>query len=352
MSLVGWAVPGMGEERARKLRAVRERLLEARSVVLTTHVNPDGDGIGSMVALAHWLMRQGAEATIITPSRVPDSLHFLLGDVPALIGEDPAAADPLAGADTVAILDTAEIKRLGPVGEHALRIGGVLIDHHPPVGPPLLAPSIRDPAACATGELIFDFLSLEGEPPADAEPLTETVARGLYAAIATDTGSFGFSNTSARTHAIAAVLLGSGIDPGAMYRALYGTYSLARLALTRLGLERLEVDPRAPIAWIALDHKTLGRMGARNEDLEGLVEYPRRLEGVEVGLVFRGLGRQRTKVSFRSNSEVDVAHAARLLGGGGHPRAAGALIELPLEDTVRTVLDTLRPLTQALAADK
>ena len=124
----------MSPARAAALGAIRRRLRDASSVVLTTHVNPDGDGIGSMVALASRLLRHGAEATIVTPSRPPASLRFLLRDIPALVEEDPAAADPLNGADTIAILDTAEPKRLGNLPGHAERTGGVLIDHHPPVG--------------------------------------------------------------------------------------------------------------------------------------------------------------------------------------------------------------------------
>ena len=335
------AVPPPSAPRAAELSAVRRRLDQASSVVLTTHVNPDGDGIGSMVALASRLLRRGAEATIVTPSAPPPSLRFLLTEVPALLAEDPAAADPLARAEAIAILDTAEPKRLGNLPDHVARVGGVLIDHHPPVGPPLVEPAIRDPAACATGELVFDLLSL------DEEPLTTHEAEALYVAIATDTGSFRFSNTSPRAHAIASVLLDAGVDSGAMYRALYGVYSRGRLGLLRLGLERLEVDPRAPIAWIALDHRALSRVGARGQDMEGLVEFPRRLEGIEVGLLFRGLARDRTKVSLRSNGNVDVSAVAQLLGGGGHTKASGAIIELDLEAAVRVVLDALRPLVEA-----
>ena len=336
------SVPRMPSTRAAALDAIRRRLARASSVVLTTHVNPDGDGIGSMAALAARLLRRGAEATIVTPSPAPRSLRFLLADVPAFVAKDPAAADPLQRADAIAILDTAETKRLGGLPDHAARTGGVLIDHHPPVGAPLLEPAIRDPSACATGELVFDLLAM------DDASLTRREAEGLYAAIATDTGSFRFSNTSPRAHAIASALLGAGVDSGAMYRALYGTWSRGRLGLLRLGLERLEVDPRAPIAWIALDHAALSSVGARGEDLEGLVEFPRRLEGIEVGLLFRGLAPDRTKVSLRSNGPVDVSGVARSLGGGGHTKASGVIIERDLEASVRRVLEALRPLTDAV----
>ncbi len=340
------AVSPMSPGRAKALEAIRHRLGEASSVVLTTHVNPDGDGIGSMVALASRLLRHGAAATIVTPSRPPASLAFLLRDIPALVEEDPAAADPVSGADAIAILDTAEPKRLGGLAAHAERTGGVLIDHHPPHGSPLVSPAIRDPSACATGELIYDLLSF------DDEALTRAEAEALYAAISTDTGSFRFSNTSPRAHAIASVLLEAGVDSGALYRALYGVYSRGRLALMRLALQSLEVDPRAPIAWVALDHRVLSRTGARSDDMEGLVEFPRRLAGMEVGLFFRGLARDRTKVSLRSNGEVDVAGVAQLLGGGGHTKASGVLLELELDEAVRIVVDALRPLVEAAVAEQ
>ncbi len=310
--------------------------------MLTTHVNPDGDGLGSMVALALRLRDQKIEVTIVTPSRPPKSLLFVVADIPTLVADDPAASDPLDRADAIAILDTAEPKRLGSLPGYAARVGGVLIDHHPAVGEVIVEPAIRDTSACATGELIFDLLSL------DERPLTLTEAEGIYVALATDTGSFQFSNTSSRTHAIAAHLVDAGVDPGAMYRALYAVYTRGRLALLKLGLESLEVDPLAPIAWVAVDHHALTQTGARGDDMEGLVEFPRRLQGMEVGLLFRGLTKNRTKVSLRSNGEVDVSGVAQDLGGGGHAKASGVLLEMGLEEAIRAVVDALRPLVKAV----
>ena len=112
--------------------------------------------------------------------------------------------------------------------------------------------------------------------------------------------------------------------------------------MIRLALERLEVDPTAPVAWVAVDHNALSECSASSEDMEGLVEYPRRLAGVEVGLFFRGLSSERTKVSLRSNGQSDVNRVARRLGGGGHVRAAGAVLALPLADAESVTLDALR----------
>jgi phosphoesterase RecJ-like protein len=315
-------------------------LAAANRVVLTSHINPDGDGVGSMVALADRLRSGGTEATIVTPSQAPRSLRFVYGDLPVFDAKDPAAADPLNAADLIAVLDTAEKHRLGAVGDYLDRTAAVIIDHHPPVGPALAEPAIRDPSACATGELIFDLLSL------DDRPISALAADGLYVAIATDTGSFQFSNTTARTHEIAAELVRGGVDPESMYRRLYGTFSRGGLALIRRALETLEVDPLSPVAWVAIDHKVLRECSASSDDMEGLVEYPRRLTGIEVGLFFRGLSGDRTKVSLRSNGDVNVSTIAQELGGGGHEKASGIVLDLGLEAAVNAVLERVRPAAQ------
>jgi len=205
------------------------------------------------------------------------------------------------------------------------------------VGPPLVEPALRDPTACATGELIFDLLGLEGDR------LSRLEAQGLYIAIATDTGSFQFSNTTSRTHEIAARLVEMGVDPEAMYRRLYAVYSRGGLALIQRALARLEVDPLSPVAWVAVDHVALKEVGARGEDMEGLVEYPRRLDGMEVGLFFRALSTTRTKVSLRSNGDVNVSTIAQELGGGGHAKASGIVLDVELEEAIRMVVDKVRP---------
>lgn len=295
-----------------------------------------------MVALASRLRARGIEATIVTPGPTPASLGFVYGDLPVFSATDPASRDPLDSCDAVAVLDTAERSRIVRVVDALDRAGGALIDHHPPVGEPIVEPAIRDPAACATGELVFDLIRL------DDAPITRFEADALYVAMTTDTGSFQFSNTTARTHAIAAALLEAGVDPAAMYRDLHGTLTRAGLALLRHALARLEVDPLAPVAWVAVDHEVQRDLAARPDDFEGLVDYPRRLAGIEVGLFFRALSSSRTKVSLRSNGEVDVSAIAHELGGGGHTKAAGVVLESGLEDSIRAVVDRVRPAARAV----
>ncbi len=326
------------------LAAVRARLERARNVVLTTHVNPDGDGVGCEVALAHFLGRRGIGATLVNPSPVPDSLRFLLKGVEAATPGQRAGARALEAADLIAVLDTAEEGRLGPIARRLATTPGVLIDHHPPVGPPITEPAVRDPTACATGELVFDMLTLDGGAIGDRE------ATPLYVAIVTDTGSFRFSNTTARTHEIAARLVAAGADPGALYGDLFGQYTEPRLRLLRRTLETLEVDDDLPIAWTVLDAAALRDSGAKAEDTDGLVEFPRRLRGIEVALAFRELSADRTKVSLRSTGDVDVARIAQSLGGGGHEKAAGVVVAEPLRAAIETVLRQARDAVRVHAA--
>jgi phosphoesterase RecJ-like protein len=179
-------------------------------------------------------------------------------------------------------------------------------------------------------------MRVAGDDPTPAE------ARGLYVAIATDTGSFRYANTTPRTHEIAAELLRTDVDPERMYSRIYAQYTPAGLELLRQALERLEVDAELPLAWITLREADLARTGASKEDLEGIVEYARRIRDVRVALLFRELYDGSTKVSLRSTGDVDVAAVARELGGGGHPKAAGVVVAEQLEPAMERVLAAVR----------
>lgn len=323
-------------ERRAALQEIRSRLLSASRVALTTHLNADGDGMGSEAALARFLEARGVRATIVNPTPVPDGYAFLTEGLRVWSVGQPEGVEALEEADLIAVLDTAETHRLGRIAEYLDATAAVLLDHHPPTGPAIVEPAVRDPSACATGELVYDLLTLEGEPPGEA------VAVALYVAIVTDTGSFRFSNATPRAHAVAGELIRAGADPEALYRRLFARYTPERLALVRLALETLGVDEELPIAWIDVTYAALRKSGARTEDTDGLVEYPRRLEGIEVALVFRELARDKTKVSLRSNGPVDVAELARGLGGGGHRKASGLVVSSGMEEAKRDVLDAVR----------
>lgn len=331
------AVP---DERREALTAVRARILEARRPVLTTHVNADGDGTGSEVALAAWLAGRGTEPRIVNPTPFPDRYRFLLPDDAWLA--TPADTDD---ADLLVVLDTGEPDRVGKIARLGRDRDVVVIDHHPPSRQGFDAVAqVLEPAACATGELIYDLLSMEDRGAA----WTDAVLQGLYAAIVTDTGSFRFANTTERTHAIAGDLVRRGVDPETMYRHLYGTVPLRRIEVLRVALDNLEVDTESAIAWITIPRTVTTEIGADADDLDGVIEHARSIQGTEVALLFKETVEGGTKISFRSNGHVDVNAIARTFGGGGHVKAAGALVGRPIDQARPAVLDAVRKAVQAL----
>lgn len=326
------------EERRPDLEKIWAALQQARRIVLTTHVNADGDGAGSEVAVASCLRRHGHQATIVNPTAFPDNYRFLLGDLPVHQDREPKGREALRSADLFLVLDTSEASRIGSIAQALEGREVLVLDHHPPNPDPLGDPAVRDPSACATGELAYDLLEVAGGA------LRPQEARALYVAIVSDTGSFRFSNTSPRALRIAAHLMETGVDPAEMYRRLYRQYTPGRLALVQRALASLRVDSALPIAWVTLSRAEVKAAGAAGDeiDTEGIVEYPRRLRGIEVAVMFRELSGGRTKASLRSNGDVDVASVAQALGGGGHTKAAGVLLDMPLEEGRRAVLEHLK----------
>jgi bifunctional oligoribonuclease and PAP phosphatase NrnA len=197
---------------------------------------------------------------------------------------------------------------------------------------------VEDVSACAAGELVYDLLLTAGMP----RPWPETVVNAIYTAIVTDTGSFRFSNTTRRAHAIAGDLLEQGVDPEAMFRRIYATVPLRRIELLRHALDHLQVDERYPITWISIERGVMERIGGSSEDLDGVIDHARSIEGTEIAILFRETADGSTKVSLRSAGDANVNAVARRFGGGGHIKASGALIPAPLPQVREQVLAAAR----------
>ena len=321
------------------LERIAEAMGGAASIALTTHVNADGDGAGCEAALASWLARLGRKVAIVNPTPFPDVYRHLVEE-PAWI-VDPGTvrtAVALQGVDLLVVVDTSERSRIGRVAAAARGIETVVIDHHLPSEEPIEGRVVQDERACATGELVYDLLVVAGVE----RPWPGPVARGVYTAVLTDTGSFRFANTTARAHAIAGDLLAQGVDPESVYRRVFASVPLGRMRLLARALDRLEVDPRYPITWITLERAAMEATGAGSEDLDGIVEQARTVEGTEVAILFRETADGGTKVSLRSAGATNVNAIARRFGGGGHRKASGALIAAPLKEVVPLVLAAAR----------
>jgi bifunctional oligoribonuclease and PAP phosphatase NrnA len=317
------AVP---EHRKAGLDRILGALQDRARIVLSTHVNADGDGAGCEAALAAWLVQRGQHVNIVNPTPFPAQYRHLIGDPDWLVElTDVRVGKTLGETDALFVVDTGEPKRIGKVLS-GLRSGApvIVLDHHPPSEPGFKnSVALLDTSACATGELVYDLLVQSDQPwPALCN-------EGIYTAIVTDTGSFRFSNTTPRAHALAGELIRRGVDPEEAYRRLFATVPLHRIQLLRHALGTLEVDAEAPITSVTVARAIMQETGATTEDLDGLVEHARSIEGTEVALLFRETTDGSTKVSLRSNGVVDVNAIARQFGGGGHIKAAGAVINAP-----------------------
>ncbi len=327
------------------LASAREALDRARRPLITTHVNPDGDGLGSELALHRFLWERGKQTVILNASQTPLFYGFL--DPDGLI-QSYQSGEPLPGeVDLLVALDYGKWERLGPMTQTASKSGlpVLCIDHHPSEGGESFGdPQVINQHACATGEIIYDLLkSYEGSSP--PPPLSLPVAEALYAAIMTDTGSFRFSNTNGRTHRIAAELLDLGVKPQTTYSNIYESTHPARLRLLGLTLSGLKLSADGRIGWIAVTQEMLKSAEARPEDTEDFVDFPRSLDGVQVSVLFIELPTGIIRTSLRSKGLIRVNRIAMSLGGGGHPFAAGIRVQGPLEEAVPRVL---RPLEEAV----
>ncbi len=313
--------------RRRAAKEVLDLFVPGMRVALTTHVNADGDGTGSEVALWHLLTRMGVRAAITNPTPFPTRYRFLLNGAQ---GADKSreAVKHLERADAILVLDISDLGRLGHLGQVVGRrdVPVACIDHHVSNGSLPAGPRMVDSDACATGELVHDLAHVAGWE------LREDAARALYVAVLTDTGGFRFSNTTARTLRVAAHLLEQGLDPEEIYREVYASESEGKVRLLSEVLETLVVERDCQLAWVTIPPGALERHGVDADELEGVVEFARSIQGVRLALLFRELANHRIKVSFRSVGGIDVAQLAESFGGGGHRRAAGASLEGTLAD--------------------
>jgi phosphoesterase RecJ-like protein len=311
-----------------------------RRFLLTTHVRPDGDGLGAMIALAEALEALGKEVRMVNASTYPPRYAFL--DPERRVRYFEAPGDEYRDAEAVVVLDTGTWNQLGGFGPflRGLSADKVVIDHHM-TQDDLGALRLVDTTAEATGRLAHQAIAALGVP------LSAGMASNLFVALAMDTGWFRHGNASPATFALASDLVAAGARPVVLYDELYERNSLGRLRLTGLVLERLTVVPGGRVAYTELRRGDYEATGAIPQDSEDLVNYTRSVEGVEVGLLFMEQPRGGVKVSFRSRGAVDVARLAEAFGGGGHRQASGAI--LPTASLPEARARVLEAVTAAIA---
>jgi phosphoesterase RecJ-like protein len=299
--------------------------------LLTTHVRPDGDGLGSMLALAGTLQQMGKKARMVVASVLPPRYDFL--DPERRVRRFHLPGDEYRDADAILVLDTGTWNQLGDFGTllRQLPAPRAVIDHHL-TQDDLGAVRLVDVTAEATGRLVFEAIQALGAP------LSAESAHCLFVALAMDTGWFRHSNTAPKTFELAARLVERGARPTAAYERLFEQSTPERLLLTGLVLSRLQLSHGGQVCHTEIRKDDYAATGAVPQDTEDLVNYTRAVAGVEVGLLLMEQPRGGVKVSFRSREKIDVAKLAERFGGGGHRLAAGAIVETTLSDARARVL--------------
>lgn len=287
--------------------------------VLTTHVNPDGDGLGTEVALADYLQKQGKQATILNCSATPDNYLFLAKLYPILQFDPSAHTEIIENAEVIIVLDTNQLDRLMTMKSFLLSSQAVkvCIDHH--LEPTEFADLyILDESSTSTGEIVYRLMNYLTGRSIDRE-----TAISLYTAIMTDTGSFRYPKTDPETHKIVAQLIQTGADPVAIYEHVYERGSINRVRLLGLALANMQITHDGKLAYLVLTNEMFDVTDTTEDDAEAFVPFTLTIDGVQIGLMFSEMDGV-VKVSFRSKGDIWINELAKEFGGNGHKNAAGA----------------------------
>lgn len=297
--------------------------------LIACHENPEGDAIGSELALALALRRMGKTATVLNADPVPSNLRFLPG-ADTILFEDDGTDYPVS-----VIVDCGSPERTGRVGPVLARSPlQINIDHHKTNGSHGHLRFI-DPSAAATGLMIHRLLAAMGQP------VGLDVALNIYVSVLTDTGSFHYSSASPEAFHVAGEMVALGIDPWKVSEQLFESQEPDRVRLLGRVLDSLELSPSGKFASITTTRQDLADFSATRDYLEGFINYPRSIAGVEVAVSFREEGDRNWRVSFRSKGRVDVAEVSSRFGGGGHRNASGCTVRAALPEVKRLIFEAL-----------
>ncbi|MBU0491518.1 MAG: bifunctional oligoribonuclease/PAP phosphatase NrnA [Chloroflexi bacterium] len=317
-----------------QMQTIGQMLRHASTVWLGSHVNPDGDAIGSLLGLGHVLQQQGKQVCLFCPSPIPERFGFLSG------ATDIVFELPDWEPDLIAILDCGDLDRLGYLHDSHLfqRVPTANIDHHA-TNTRFAKVNWVDPTMAATTEMLATLIQDQGWP------IDATAAMCLLAGLHTDSLGFRTNSTRPRTLHLAADLMAAGASMTTIVDRVYDSKPRAALRIWGAALANLRED--GPLVWAAVTNEMLGRTGAENGYLNGIVGFMRSTADVEVAVLFSETPEGRVRVEFRSKGRVNVAETAQRLGGGGHVAASGCSQPGPLEEAERIVLAEVR---QDLAA--
>ncbi len=315
------------------INRIIDQLKKSRKVLVVSHANPDGDAIGALLATGLALKSMQKDVCMYNESPIPAVYRFLPSV--RMIGQE---VDAIESYDTILVLDCGSIERVGDLAPK-IKNGKTIIniDHHV-TNTQFGDLQLIDPDACATAEIIYRLikrLGLKFDCP---------IATAIYTGILTDTGSFRFSSTNQKAFAICADMIENGANPYEVAQHVYGHYSLGRIKLLNLALDSLEISPNGKISIMALTQDMMDMTRTQEEDIDGIINYARRIEDVKVAALIHevaggGRARRQYHVSLRSDGDINVALIAAQFGGGGHANAAGFSVEATLSDLKNKIVE-------------
>jgi phosphoesterase RecJ-like protein len=310
-----------------ELLKIVDAVRTGRRFVISSHARPDGDSIGSQLAMAYALRELAKEAVIVNADPAPAPLMTFPG-----VRDIRIAAAIEGDFDAAIIMECGDLKRTGVAGLERFFV--INIDHHPG-NSGYGNVNWFDASAAACAELVFDLVRALGIA------LTKEIATHIYLAILTDTGSFHYSSISPRTFEICRECLEAGVDPVMVARSVYDSNNMGRLKLFGAVLGAMQIADSGRIAIVYVDHEMARAAGGTYEDTEGLVNLPLTVKEIEAVVFFKQEKGDEYRVSLRSKGEIDIGVIAKEYGGGGHKNAAGCTITGPIEELQKALIEKL-----------
>jgi phosphoesterase RecJ-like protein len=311
-----------------RCKTIKNAINNAKTALIVSHVDPDGDSIGSMIALGIVLEKLGIEVALYSQDGVPRTYRFLPG-----IEKVKNKVTQNQHYDLLIAVDSSDIRRLGDkIEPRNIAKLIVNIDHH--IDNTKYGDINCVQKSSSTAELVYEiikFLKIK---------IDRQVAENLYVALITDTGNYRYENTTAETFIMAQDMLKAGVDTHALTTRIYDNKSVAGIRVQAKALTTLEISPDRKVAWAVVTQKMMESVGAKGEDLIGLVDQIRSVEGIEVAVLFREEN-GKVKVNLRSKEDISVSEIAKKFGGGGHLKAAGTTIDGDIQKVKHQVISEI-----------
>ena len=314
---------------------VNEVIKSANRIMLTTHENPDGDGLGSECGIFYHLKEIGKDVRIINYSEIPAEYDYLNKENIFESYNIDLHETWIEKVDLVIIFDVGDYVRIRTIKDviEKYNITTMNIDHHPHPDEHPFTHNLVDLSAAATGCMVYDYLLYARD-----KPINKKSIEGIYTAVMTDTGCFRYSNTDKKCHEIAIETLNNQIETHSIYQGIYENSTKAKIELMGIFLSTVRYELEGTFAWSVITQEMISKANANKSDVEGFSDMVRTIRGVEVSLMIFEQSSTRCRINFRSKGKFSVNDIAKSLGGGGHAYAAGAQVDGNLDSVIKTTV--------------